>query len=532
MITLNLDISKKEPISKEEYIGLEEIFNKYRDNVSLKGTDMKQIYGILGNYFFVDDERQFIVKEGWGNQNMALYKENSGILLNPKSGEKNRIPANSLLVIKPECNPLLDENGDIKLEYDGKCKCDAGYSGSWMQKKENLASASEGYTHKQNLRDIKISKRPKYLDYDNTSEENIIKTLKLPLFEDLEFRGNARWDRKAGLKFKCSGNPPYYREKAISSILQMSSFLAWLEEKLFTLNLDIYTKTGPSSAEEPYTIERLLNEDYGEGTPEQSYEIKRNSNFYNLLKNFQTQNHLKFRNKTFEEIEAEHQKTIGKSNAVAGAAGLAVGVLGLPFLSIPLAGGAVGAIAGVILGLPGTLSDFTKLDKSDSWIRKSAKAFKIRVETLKNIEIRTMGEPINIYELLRLTYYSVHKKTFRSLIKCSENNAQGYYKQSTPLHAAPNDDRPPPPRSGPRPEPTPLTTQATPVVLGEYGGGDMLNSSENPSEQSETASGGGKFKYPIKKRKSKKKKYKKKKSKMKRKKNKSKTKRRKRSKYY
>ena len=46
-----------------------------------------------------------------------------------------------------------------------------------MQKKENLASASEGYTHKQNLRDIKISKRPKYLDYEilmDVEDDNLL----------------------------------------------------------------------------------------------------------------------------------------------------------------------------------------------------------------------------------------------------------------------------------------------------------------------------------------------------------------------
>ena len=511
---LDVDIKKKEPISKQEYVKLKNILTTYTDTGPLNESDMEKIFQELSNYFFVDNERSLMVKEKWGNQNLVKYKENSDILSGKTTGEKNRIPANSLLIINPECNPLLDENGKYTLKYNNKCKCDAGYSGSMAQKKDNLASASQGYTHIQNLIDIgdnwksKIKNRfPLYLDYDR-SPDSLIKTLNLPLFENLKFSGRGRWDENVGIKFECSGESSGYNKKAISSVLQLSPFLAWLEEKLFTLNLDIY-KYGETEGE-PYTIERLLVEDYGEGV--NSYEVKRGSNFYNLLKNFWTNNHLVFADKTYEEMEAIHQKTINMFNSAVGVAGLTLGILGLPFISVPLlataAGKVITSVAGVILGLPGPLTDFTNIGDGESWVKKSAKIFKIRIETLKNIPIETRGSPIDMYELLRLTYYSINKKTFRALMKCSDTNHV-----NTPILAQRVN--------------TPILTQTETPVDGRIDLGDR-DSSENPdprtvSENSEII-GGGKSIYSFKRRK-----RKKKKSKMKRNKNKSKTKRRKRS---
>jgi hypothetical protein len=496
---IDVDIKKKVPISKQEYVKLKNILTTFTDTGPLNEPDMEIIFQELSNYFFVDNERSLMVKETWGDQKIVKYKGNSDILSEKTTGEKNRIPANSLLFIKPECNPLLDENGKYTLKYNNKCKCNAGTTGSMRQKKDNLASASQGYTHVQNIIDIgegwksKIKDRlPLYLDYN--ASDIFIKTLNLPLFEDLKFSGRGRWDVNVGIKFECSGESSGYNKKAISSVLQLSPFLAWLEEKLFTLNLDIY-KYGETEGE-PYTIERLLVEDYGEGV--KSYEVKTGSNFYNLLKNFWTNNHLIFADKTYEEMEAIHQKTIGMFNAAVGVAGLTLGILGLPFISMPLlatsGGKVVTSVAGVILGLPGPLTYFTNMSDGENWVKQSAKIFKIRIETLKNLPIKTKGVPIDMYELLRLTYYSVNKKTFRSLMKCSDTN---------PVYTE-----------------TPLEGR---IELSDS------DSSENPDGQTDSEnseiSGGGKSIYSFKRRK-----QKKKKTKMKRKKNKSKTKRSKRSK--
>lgn len=552
---LDVDIKKKEPISKQEYVNLKDILTTFTDTGPLDKNDMNKIFQALSNYFFVDDERSLMVKETWGNQKMVKYKENSEILSSKKTGEKNRIPANSLLFINPECNPLLDENGKYTLKYNNKCKCDAGLTGSMRQEKDNLASASQGYTHIQNLIDIgegwksKIKNRfPLYLDYN--ASDSFIKTLNLPLFENLEFSGRGRWDENVGIKFECSGESSGYNKKAISSVLQLSPFLAWLEEKLFTLNLDIY-KYGETEGD-PYTIERLLEEDYGKGV--KSYEVKTGSNFYNLLKNFWTNNHLIFADKTYEEMEAIHQKTIGMFNAAAGVAGLTLGILGLPFISMPLlatAGGKiVTSVAGIILGLPGPLTDFTNMSDGETWVQKTAKIFKIRIETLKNLPIETKGGPIDMYELLRLTYYSVNKKTFRSLMKCADTNTVQAQRVNSPIKAQLVNT--PSQFISNLPEKTvikttpvigsnssafaeikrdhPISTSITETpVEGRIELGDS-DSSENPDGQTvpekSEISGGGKSIYSFKRRK-----QKKKKTKMKRKKNKSKTKRRKRSKH-